>query len=131
MDRKDTPRAMPKHLSEWQQLNAESRLWAIWHRPGRADRRPKPDRMPVGVVFCIHPEEEDLAVFRFLTRADDPLSIHTRSRLLERVGADIKEIERGVVEVTIHLEKLEKDSFTRNWFVWYLAGNLGYQIGGH
>jgi hypothetical protein len=131
MDRKDTPRALPKHLSEWQQLNAESRLWAIWHRPGRADSRHKPGR--VGVVFYIHPEEEDLAVFRFLTRADDPLSIHTRSgrSLIERVGGDIKEIERGVVEVTIYLEKLGKDSFSRNWFVWYLAGNLGYQIGGH
>ena len=99
MDRKCSPRALPKHLSEWCQLNAESRLWAIWHRPVDGDTAPRLDPKPVGVVFCIHPEEEDLAVFRFLTRPDDPIGIHTQSRLLESVGARIKEIEPGVVEV--------------------------------
>jgi hypothetical protein len=127
VDRKDHPRALPTHLPEWKQLNTKSRHWAIWHCPPHA---PKPDPAGIGVVFFVSAEKKDQAVFRFLTRADNPLSIYSRERFFERAKAEIHEIEPGVVEVIINLKELQNDQFLRNWFPWILSVNLGLPLGG-
>jgi hypothetical protein len=87
----------------------------------------------VGVVFFIDPRQNDLAVFRFLTNADNALNVYEsfQESFLGKVGAKMTEIEPGVVEVSFSLSKLQNSSFLRNWFAWILAWSLGYQVGGH
>jgi hypothetical protein len=131
-------RALPDGLPQWRHVDTDALVWAIRHyRKESAENDPSsplrprgganvPDPGAIGLTFGY---DGETARVRYLTGAADALQVVSKGwlRPAHDLSPAVKEVERGVIEVSLPIAGASKERDAR-MFVFTLLAYLGHGV---